>query len=181
MKCNDGAISLANSLTNNNKLHELHLFANQIDQSVQNTFSCLLCNTTSINNTYSSNHTLHVLDLGVEHNWQHLESLLRMNENTNKSHVAIKKILKYHPIIDMELLFEWGADEEGEHTLKALPYVVSWFDRAKEAVAEEDGESYSIGERKLSAIFQFAKAMPLLLEGISQMKMDDNRKRKREA
>ena len=39
-------------------------------------------------------------------------------------------------------------------------------EEAKVAVAEED--DYHIEEKKLSAIFQFAKAMPLLLEGIAR-------------
>ena len=104
----------------------------------------------------------------------------------NKSYVAIKKILKYHPNIDMEPLFEWDT-EEGERNLKALPYVINWFERAEEAVANDDGDSnsdgndeeggYNVTKRKLSAIFQFAKAMALLLEGISNMKVDKKRKR----
>ena len=105
-----------------------------------------------------------------------------MNKNTNKSHVVIKKILKYHSNIDMEQLFEWDS-EEGEQNLKALPYVISWFDRAKVTVAtnaevndEDDGdsadsdneeESYNIDGKKLSAIYQFAMAMPTLFEGIA--------------
>ena len=122
-----------------------------------------------------------------------LSSIMRLNIGANKSHVAIKKILKYHPSIDMEPLFECDAD--GEQTLKALPYVVDWFGRAKYAVADEDrltdyyedtdneddadDYDYCVDERKLSAIFQFAKAMPLLLEPISRIKVDDHRKHKR--
>ena len=96
--------------------------------------------------------------------------------------------------MDMEPLFEWDAD--GEQSLKALPYVIDWFKRAKEAVADEDmldnededdeddssvsdDYDYCVEERKLSAIFQFAKAMPLLLEAISCIKVDDHRKHKR--
>ena len=132
-----------------------------------------------------SNHTLQTLDLGhhaLNHeNRQQLESLLAMNEDDNKSHIAIKKILKYHPNIDMDPMFEWGLDEDGERNLKALPYVIDWFRRAKEVVADEvdensssdsnedEDESYNVAERKLSAIFQFAKAMPLLLEGITRL------------
>ena len=88
----------------------------------------------------------------------------------------MKKILKYHPNIDMEPLFEWDA--EGEQTLKALSYVVDWFGRAEEAVAEEEGENYHIENRKLSVIFQFAKAMPLMFVHTSHIKVD-NKKRKR--
>ena len=77
----------------------------------------------------------------------------------------------------MEPLFEWDAD--GEQSLKALPYVVDWFERAKVAVADEDGGDYNIEERKLSAIFQFAKVMPLLFVPISCIKVDDHRNNKR--
>ena len=45
------------------------------------------------------------------------------------------------------------------------------------SVSDED--DYCLDERKLSAIFQFAKAMPLLLEPISRMEVDDHRKHKR--
>ena len=96
----------------------------------------------------------------------------------------MKKILKYKANLDMEQLYNW--DSEGERTLKALPFVIDWFERAREAVRppqtrlerlmdgefdndsrgypkEEDlGRSYNIDERKLSAIYEFAKAMPLL-------------------
>ena len=92
-----------------------------------------------------------------------LVRLLNINkEGANKSHIAIEKILKHHPNIDMEPLFEWDA-EEGERNLKALPYVVDWFRRA--GVADVHGR-YNVEERKLSAIHQFTKGMPLLFEGI---------------
>ena len=56
-----------------------------------------------------------------------------MNRDANKRHVAIRKILRYHPNIDMEPFFEWDLEEEeeGEQTLKALPFVIDWFERAK--------------------------------------------------
>ena len=101
-----------------------------------------------------------------------------MNREANKSHVAIKKILKYHPNIDMEPLFEWNMEGDGERDLKALPYVVAWFERAGEAVAG-DRNSYKMGERKLSAIYQFAKAMPLLFVPASHVIKGENNKRKR--
>ena len=175
---NEGAATIANSLTTNNKMKDLSLMVNQIDQSIEDIFSNVLCNTTSINDIYSSNHTFETLSMGYRHG-QQLASLLKLNNDTNKSHVAIKKILKYHPNIDMGPLFEWGMEEDGEQTLKALPYVVSWFGRAEVAVADEEGETYRINDRKLSAIFQFAKVMPLLLEAIANTKADEDKKRKR--
>ena len=136
-------------------------------QNLRSVFSRLLCNTSSINDTHSSNHTLEKLDLLGEnqHSGRQLDILLKLNKGTNKSHVAIKKILKNHPNIDTKPLFE--LDLEGEQTLKALPYIVDWFGRAKKAVAEDEENCYRLDERKLSAILQFSKAMPLLFEGIA--------------
>ena len=175
---NEGATTIANSLANNNKLQKLYLHGNPIDQSAQDVFSNILCNKSNINNTYASNHSLQTFDLGGQPLSQHLESLLKLNKDTdNEHHASIKKILKYHPNIDVEPLFEWGLEEDDEErTLKALPYLIDWFERTRVAVADY-GKEYGIEERKLSATFQFAKAMPLLLEGISRIKVDKKRKR----
>ena len=160
---NEGGISLANGLSNNTKLKYLYLDGNAIDQIGWDAFARILCNKSSINSIYSSNHTLErVLISGPS--GDELDSLLNLNKCTDKSHVAIKKILKYHPNIDMEPFFEWNMEGEGERDLKALPYVVAWFERAGEAVSGTRGEdSYNIDGRKLSAIYQFARAMPLML------------------
>ena len=142
---NEGATILANGLANNTKLKSLILYNNQIDQSVQDVFSKLLCNVSSINSMHSSNHTLE--ELGLPQGLPQPLLLLKLNKGG------------------------------GEHDLKALPYVVAWFERAGEAVAG-DRESYNIGERKLSAIYQFARAMPLMFVPVSQVKGGDH-KRKR--
>jgi len=183
-----GANTLADSLTNNTKLKRLYLESNQIDQSIlENSFSRVLCDKSSLNATYSSNHTLSNKKLygGFEEEGRmgiQLASLLKLNMGTNKKYVAIKKILRYHPNIDIEPLFEWGSGDD--RNLIALPYVVAWFNRAGEAV-EHDEESvvsddgsdsdhssssseeeanydYQVEERKLTAVYEFALAMPLL-------------------
>jgi len=167
---NEGAIILARSLTNNRHLRELDICNAAINSSVEDVFCKVLCNTTSIGSTYMSNHTLFRLRLYTSDDdvpmlGQNVASLIRLNtkgskirnrETANKE-VAMKKILEYHPNIDMEPLFDW--DSEDECTLKSLPYVIDWFDRAEEV--DEVG-NYSIKERKLSAIYQFARVMPLL-------------------
>ena len=176
---NVGANTLVKSLVNNTKLKALYINANPIDASVHDIFSKLLCNTSNINNIYSSNHSLGSLLL-PQCKGEELASLLNMNDGTDESHIAMRKILKYHPSIDMEPFFEWNMEGEGERNLKALPYVIAWFERAREADADDEGweESYNIGERKLSAIYQFAKAMPLLFVPVPHCKGGDN-KRKR--
>ena len=106
-------------------------------------------------------------------------SLRELNSRFDKRYVVFTKILRYHPIIDVEPLFTLGSEDD-ERNLKALPYVIDWFDKAIIAVSDEDSESsvssgdisesdnekerydeYHIEERKLSAIYQFALTMPL--------------------
>jgi hypothetical protein len=171
----EGATAIADSLAKNTTLKKLDLIENPTEIDAVGIFCSVLCETSSIDTTYSSNHTLESISVGTQCRAS-VSTLLEMNKEKNKSHVAIRKILKYHPNIDMKPLFEWGVNEDGEQTLKALPHVVDWFERAKEAVAGDgDREDYHIEERQLSAILQFAKAMPLLLEPISRIKVDDQR------
>ena len=162
-----GAISIANSLANNTKLQFLSLHISPIDRrSAEGVFCRLLCNTSSINETYSSNHVLERVSLASQLG-EHFASLLEMNKGTNKSHVAIKKILIHLPNLDMGPLFDWDAD--GEQTLKALPYVISWFGRA-EAIEKNEGTDYHVETKKLSALFQFSRSMPLLFVPASSIK-----------
>ena len=174
---NEGTITIVNNLANNTKLEHLWLTDNPFDHTVEIFFSKLLCNTTSVNSIYSSNHTLRDIYFGRRLNDSMrlgLLQLLGINGKINKSHVAMEKILKYNPL-DMAQLYGW--DSEDERTLKALPFVLEWFERARKAVRtpqrrclgqpgrsypSDEGRFHKINERKLSAIYQFAKAMPLL-------------------
>ena len=146
---------------------------------MKNVLSRLLANTSSISSTYSSNHTLEKLKMDSRDH--HIETLMRINRSSNdKSHVAMRKILKYHPNMNMVPLFEWNMEGDGERDLKALPYVIAWFERAVEAIADdEERKNYKIRERKLTAVYQFAKAMPLMFVPSSHIKGTNN-KRKRE-
>ena len=90
---NEGAITVANSLRTNKKLQDLYLVGNEIDQSLEDTFCNILCNVSNINSLYASNHTLRTITLRARQG-QQLRSLLRLNEDANKSHVAIRKILR---------------------------------------------------------------------------------------
>ena len=79
----------------------------------------------------------------------------------------------------MEPLYNW--DSEGEWTLKALPNVVDWFERARGAAWNSQlVRDYEFDKRKLSAIYQFAQAMPVLFVPSSYTKVDVNNKRKRD-
>ena len=173
---NEGIISIANSLFENNNLREILIDDdynnNPFDlRYVEDYFCRALCNTSSINDTYSSNHTLETLRIRQDKGAK-LRSLLALNKETNKRHVAIKKILVHFPHnFDMEPLFDLSLEgDDSERDLKALPHVISWFETAKEAIGV--GRPYNLEvrkvlandleKRKISAIYQFVTAMPML-------------------
>jgi len=182
----DGAITILNAVEGNNRLREISLFnRNPMDMNVvEDALSRLLCNTSSINSTYSSNHTVFPLELEFNIEGE-LKALIKMNTVTNKSHVAIRKILRYHPNIDMKPFFGWDAD--GDWTLKGLPYILAWFGKAREAVTVNDEEGYegdpdgkkeyNVEKRKLSAIYEFAKAMPLRFVTTSSIKTREKKRK----
>ena len=65
--------------------------------------------------------------------------------------------------------------EDDDKNLKALPYVINWFERASETV--KDYDEIRVERRKLSSIYQFVGAMPLLFVPTSNLKQSSKRKR----
>ena len=132
----------------NKKLTCLDLANNSsITKGGWNYFSTILSN--------YSNHTLLSLGDGVRNMPTNLSSLLKLNL-----------------AVDMELLFELDTDDD-ERKPKALPSIIDWFGRIRESNQNEEIDNSidarkkkeevvkCIDARKLSAIFQFARAMPL--------------------
>ena len=102
---------------------------------------------------------------------------------TTYTDVAVKKILQY-----LKPLFVW--DIEGEWTLNGLPHIIDWFNRAAVAVNDRGKRrvarakyrvNYNVDQKKLSAIYEFAKAMPSMFIPTSHTTVDDdgNNKKKR--
>ncbi|EJK47108.1 hypothetical protein THAOC_34196 [Thalassiosira oceanica] len=143
-QCNvgdEGTATLAESMRNNQRLTRMSLRENNITARGWNAFSSILCDTSSINATYNSNHTLQ--DLGIFGIPQDVEMMLRPNKEQDKSRVAANKILQSHRHLDMRPLF--GRE------LGLLPYVIAWLDHfAKSRL-----------HLKLSSIFEFVRAMPM--------------------
>ncbi|KAL7432900.1 hypothetical protein ACHAXM_003293 [Skeletonema potamos] len=170
------AAALVDALKGNTSLERLHL-PYAVDEECAITtsywpaFSKLLCDTSSINNTYLSNHTLtHISDMeGIPHD---VIALLEMNASVNSTFnqsredvvpsVARCKILMSHPDLDMEPLFV--------HKLKFLPLVMNWFRGSillRSANVREWKESVpEMQNRELSAVYKFVRGMPqLAIEG----------------
>jgi len=150
----EGAIVLANALSTNDKLEELHLDGNGgITRAGWSAFSQLLCDETSTNATHMSNHTLNNLGDIISLNYREfprLVSSLQLNESHDKSSVRTTKIMQSRANLDVKPLFQWD--------LKLLPFVVNWIDNA--ASRTENKEASDVASMKLSVIYQFIQSHP---------------------
>jgi len=151
----EGAVLFASALTDNCTVRTLDLNGNHsITNKGWAAFSKLVCDTSSVNTTYLSNHTLenvsgHFTDL--HHRVpRDLVSFLDLNMERSKKHAATIKILEQHNDFDMLPLLEWD--------LKLMPCVVKWMGATSGCPTDFDK---SIGRRKLSALYQFIRAMPM--------------------
>ena len=147
----EAVATFANALANNCRLKQL------INPAISTrgwlAFSKVLCNTSSVNTTFLSNHTLWYMGVEVYENEETIGPLLHLNYRTNKNEVATIKILQNHNDFDMLPFFEWE--------FKVLPMALSWLERASEYQMPEGFEP-NIEERKLSTIYQFVRGLPVL-------------------
>jgi len=115
------AAALASALKNNHKLQTLNMNGNPNTAVRWQSFSKILCNTSSVNATFLSNHSLWNMGSEVPEN-AIIRPLLGLNTRNNKKEVAMIKILQNHNDFDMQPFFEWD--------FKVLPLVLSWLERA---------------------------------------------------
>ena len=121
------AIGFANALINNKSLKTLNFggYSNNSNTVTARGWAALanvLCNKSSLESIYNSNHTvMKVVRGNINHD---LESHLRMNENDNKHEVARQKILKYHFADGEE-----NVEEFVEMELAIIPYAIAWMGR----------------------------------------------------
>ncbi len=180
----DGAAALAEGLVGNKSLKQLYFNVDSsgITEIGWSAFSKLLCDTSSINNTYLSNHTLERIgeDNGRGAPGDVLAEHLVWNSFTdaNEHDVAIWKILRHfddYNDLDIESLFRWK--------LKLLPLLVVWFKRARSSIAPRVTNSNVLEEfekRKLSAVHKFVRGMPLLIiDGYNSRRTNTRLSRKR--
>jgi hypothetical protein len=162
----DGFMSMFTALVGNSSLKGLNVRYNGkiIDSEVSTYLSCVLCDKTSIERTYSSNHTLQSLrgyyscaDFRIDI-IGYFSSLLEMNKYDDKVEVARQKILKYH--------FSGGSGDlhvfdTMSETL--MPHAIAWIGRNR------------IGS---TLMFNFVRGFPVLFN-ISHESTSEMKKRKR--
>eukprot|EP00984_Skeletonema_dohrnii_P029684 scaffold20524_cov85-Skeletonema_dohrnii-CCMP3373.AAC.4 len=171
---------LAQGLVGNQSLTNLHLGDLHDDVSITSAgwlaFSTALCDTSNVNSTYLSNHTIHFLcvEYGETIPRQSIVKYLRLNWK-HPQYAARCKILMSHRHLNMAPFLHWG--------LKFLPLAVAWVDRAKPCTAltidgykpctaltidgydpdlrilDESDEAFE--SRELTAMYEFVRGMPM--------------------
>jgi hypothetical protein len=148
----NGAIALAEGLRGNESLKELWLYPSAAGMTSVgwSAFSRLLCDTSTINNTYLSNHTLTKIgDYRSVDTPHYILDYLALNKSKpTDAPISKIKILRSHLDLDMRPFFEWK--------MKFLPVAVSWLRRAR---SPRETKKKSAG-RKLSALYKFVRGMP---------------------
>ena len=129
----DGAIVIAESLTNNTTLKSLNLVLHSsITTNGLDALTQALCNKSSIADTYNSNHTL--CDLDVTQLSSDLSLYLDLNKNNNRADAARKKIMKTHFLCGKMVVKPFL----GMHS-KVLPHALAWMGNGDILDAIDDG------------------------------------------
>jgi Ran GTPase-activating protein (RanGAP) involved in mRNA processing and transport len=150
---NDEVINdFANVVANNSTLTTLHIGGDKITDRSWAALSHALCDETSIENTYSSNHTLHTLEKFDDVRAEipdNLSTLLRLNKNQDKSSVRRQKILIHHFHGTVRGTVVKGIPKINGMSRSTLPSALEWIGR--------DALGFSV-------MYKVVRGIPTLLE-----------------
>jgi len=175
----DTVVALTSALIHNETLKELDLEGCEYDsdndeQEVEESIieigweavSTLLCNKTSILDTYNSNHTLEYV--GEIHPTDDLVSYLALNINEDKVEVARQKILQNHFSSEDDEKIQEFLDME----LEMMPSAIAWIGRPIHA--SWIGENVS----GLSLLYNLMRRLPDLFDSSGAQKKTSLARRK---
>lgn len=173
----DALVAFADALRNNSRLRELNLIGN--NDPAESTWVALtdaLCDETSIETLYNSNHTLQkVVDKedgqvnpgcspeyvdSSYHFPKDLRSVLKINRRGTKAQAASEKIIRYHMLKDNVVNIDAFIDMEQNE----LPSAISWLGR---------------DELGLSVLYKLCKSLPDLFESKTNVKVKKTKRAKR--
>jgi hypothetical protein len=155
----ESAYALAYALGQNKSVKSLRFGERGITTKGMKAFLKLICDSSSPNRIYLSNHTLRDIS-GLRYTRARASSIrtsilgwLKMNKDCQTPNLAAKaKIMHFFPDLDMVPLFQWN--------LKFLPLVKSWFQKT---TSSNEEFAASIRNRELSAVYQFVRGLPVLV------------------
>ncbi|KAK1739913.1 leucine-rich repeat protein, partial [Skeletonema marinoi] len=177
----EGAEALSDGLMGNTTLKHLVLTPNSagITSTGWAAFSRLLCDTSSINNTYRSNHTLKHIGGGYHYvpNPDGSDKLFRSGNCFRGIPPAIVQYLKknkeYHSLQDAaKIKIGWchtdiPVEVFFEYKLKFLPLLVRWYGRfgTRKCSNCQNEKTREFQRRELSAVYKLIRGMPMLTVG----------------
>ena len=169
----DIAIPFARALENNKTLKVLSLYDcheydaendeynRLITDRTWEAFSSLLCNKTSIMDTYTSNHTLKQVSI-YDYTPDETELYIDLNYNKDKAEVARQKILQTHFSDNDTSNMQYLLDME----LEMMPSAVSWIGRP----THDDWRGTYMYVSGLSLLYNVTRRMPDLFDSSAQKK-----------
>ena len=183
----DGISILAEALTNNTNLRSLYFGIGSSSNTVaaKRTFLKLVCDTSSINSIYMSNHTLGTIDCGqVRVNQEEYFHLNRQRERLEPENCGlipmIKILINYPDLAEMEPFYQWK--------LKFLPIIVAWFQKACATRGYFEESVKKFRRREVSAVYKFIRGVPQAVadgywsQQLKQVRFEEAQiRRKREA
>ena len=160
----EGALFFANALRGNCTLQKLDLSYCGITNEGWAHFSSLLCDTSSVSNTYLSNHSLKNLGFRPHELPTDVHSYLTMNRtNEDKGQLAMTKILQHHSHFNMQPFFEWE--------FKVLPLMINWLEKARAGTSNFEEK---IDRMKLSITYDFVREFPMLyIEPVTRKEIEE--------
>jgi len=180
----DTVVAFASALAHNQTLERLSLDAPDDDDEVEPIYlitergwkavSTLLCNQTSILDTYNSNHSLQDLSYYFSGDtcdqYDDLVPYLDLNENKDKTEVARQKILQTH-FSNNDTSMQMLLDME----LEMMPSVIAWIGRST-PIGYWGGTTVS----GLSLMYNLTRRLPDLFDSNTAIKKSSAAKRKRD-
>ena len=177
----DKAVAIADGLVGNKSMEGVYFcpHSSDISEVGWSAFSKLLFDTSSVNNTYLSNHVIQNIGGYESHGAGEMNRFHLHLNSYSDTNVAMSKILMRHSDFDMIPLFRWK--------LRCFPLIVSWFEKASLCWDEihssvcsesilgceemsalhrffmEESEAYQ--SKRLAALYKFVRGMPMLVVG----------------
>ena len=154
----DTVVAFADALKCNRRLKYMYLDTYPITKRGWDAMEVALCDPSSPNATYHSNHTLERLGVDANLAGTHKDVAFLLNLNykggSDKKGIILDKMLLTHRSFDFRPLLIWD--------IKMMPLVLGWLEGAAKRRISKNDATYDelTGRMKLSALYDFVRGRP---------------------